>query len=36
MRRQVESDHHGEIVAIDADSGEWATADSVINARERL
>ena len=36
IRRQVEADHHGEIVAIDVDSGDWATAGSVINARERL
>ena len=36
IRRQVETDHHGEIVAIDVDSADWATADSVINARERL
>ena len=36
IRRQVEADHHGEIVAIDVDSGDWAVADSVITARERL
>ena len=36
IRRQVEADHHGEIVAIDVDSGDWATADSVIKARQRL
>ena len=35
IRRQVEADHHGEIVAIDVDSGDWGTADSVISARER-
>ena len=29
-------DHHGQIVAIDVESGEWAVAGSVINARERL
>ena len=36
IRKQVESDHHGEIIAIDVESGDWAIADSVINARERL
>ena len=33
---QVEADHHGEVVAIDVDSGNWAVADGVIAARERL
>ena len=36
IRRQVEADHHGEIVAIDVHSGDWATVGSVISARERL
>ena len=36
IRGQVEADHHGEIVAIDVESGDWTIADSVINARERL
>lgn len=36
IQEQVEADHHGEIVAIDVESGDWAIADSVINARERL
>ena len=36
IRAQVEADHHGEIVAIDVASGDWAIAESVIDARERL
>ena len=36
IRRQVEADHHGDIVAIDVESGDWAIADSVTDARERL
>ena len=36
IRGQVEADHHGEVVAIDVESGDWAIADSVIDARERL
>ena len=36
IRGLVEADHHGEIVAIDVESGDWTIADSVINARERL
>ena len=36
IRRRIEADHHGEIVAIDVDSGEWAIAGSVVDARERL
>ena len=26
IRRQVEADHHGEVVAIDVKSGEWPSA----------
>ena len=33
---QVESDHFGEYVAIDVDSGNWAVADSEIAAVDRL
>ncbi len=33
---QVESDHFGEYVAIDVDSGNWAVADNENNALERL
>ena len=29
IRQRVESTHHGEIVAVDVDSGSWAIADSV-------
>ena len=36
IREQVEADHHGEVVAIDVDSGDWAIADSVVDARDRL
>ena len=36
IRRQVEADHHGEVVAIDVDSGGWAIGGSVIAATERL
>ena len=33
---QVESDHFGEYVAIDVDSGHWVVADREIAAAERL
>ena len=36
IRRQVEADHHGEIVAIDVDSGRWAVADGEVFAVDRL
>ena len=36
IRSQVESDHHGAIVAIDINSGDWAVADTVLGAAERL
>lgn len=36
IRRQLEGDHHGEIVAIDVDSGNWAVADGEIDAVDRL
>ena len=36
IRRQVEADHHGKIVAIDVDSGDYAVAESVVAAWERL
>lgn len=36
IRPQVEASHHGEIVAIDVDSGSWAAADSVLKAAELL
>ena len=36
IRPQVELSHHGEIVAIDVDSGSWANADSVLGAADLL
>ena len=36
IRRQVEADHHGEVVAIDVDSRNWAIADGEIAAVDRL
>ena len=36
IRRQVEADHHGEIVAIDVDSGVWGIGDTVIAATDLL
>lgn len=36
IRRQVEADHHGAIVAIDVNSGHWVMADTVLGAAECL
>ena len=36
IRDQVESDHHGEVIAIDVDTGSWAIGDNVIAATDRL
>ncbi len=36
IRPRVEATHHGEIVAIDVESGSWAIADSVLGAAELL
>ena len=36
IRPQVEVGHHGEIVAIDVDSGNWAVADGEIAAVDQL
>ena len=36
IRPQVEADHRGEIVAIDVDSGDYAIAENVVTAWERL
>ena len=36
IRPQVEAGHHGEVVAIDVDSGSWAIGDNVIAATDRL
>ena len=32
----VEAKHHGEVVAIDVDTGNWAIGDNVIAATDRL
>lgn len=36
IREQVETGHHGEVVAIDVNSGHWAIGENVIAARELL
>lgn len=36
IRGLVETDHHGEIVAIDVDSGSWVVADGEVAAVDRL
>ena len=36
IRRQVETDHHGQVVAIDVESGSWAIDDEVLEAVDRL
>ena len=36
IRRRVEDDHDGRVVAIDVDSRNWAIADSELAAAERL
>ena len=36
IRRKVEADHHGEVVAIDIDSRCWAVGDTLTVARDRL
>ena len=36
IRPQVETDHHGEYVAIDVDSGSWAISDDLRTAAKRL
>ena len=36
IRRQVEADHHGDVVAIDVESGNWAIGDTAIAATDRL
>ena len=36
IRREVEADHHGEVVAIDVESGSWTVGDDVIEATDRL
>ena len=36
IRPLVETAHHGKIVSIDVDSGDYAVGDSVIAATDRL
>ena len=36
IRRQVETGHHGKVVAIDVESGNWAVGDNVIAATDHL
>ena len=36
IRNQVEAAHHGEVVAIDVDTGTWAVGNNVIAATGRL
>ena len=36
IRSRVEADHHGEVVAIDVDSGEWAIGANAIDATDSL
>ena len=36
IRSQVEADHHGEVVAIDVESGSWAIGENGIDAADRL
>ena len=36
IQTKVEADHHGKVVAIDVDSGNWAIGDNVIAATDRL
>ncbi|MCY3919694.1 MAG: hypothetical protein OXG38_07805 [Chloroflexi bacterium] len=36
IRRQVEADHDGELLAIDVDTGNWAVGDEVLDEIDRL
>ncbi|MCY4448092.1 MAG: hypothetical protein OXE02_04520 [Chloroflexi bacterium] len=36
IRLQVEADHHGEVVAIDVGSGDYAIADTALAAADAL
>ena len=36
IRSKVEEAHHGKIVAIDVDSGDYAIGDGIIDASDRL
>ena len=36
IRGQVETDHHGKVIAIDVDSGDYAIADTASGAAKHL
>ena len=36
IRQRVEADHHGEVIAIDVDSGDYAIADTALAAADAL
>ena len=36
IKAQVEADHHGEYIAVDIETGDWAMSDDVLAAAERL
>lgn len=36
IRHLVEADHHGQVVAINIDSGDYALGENAIEASERL
>ena len=36
IRTHVEAAHHGEIVSIDVDTGDWAIGSSILEAADRL
>lgn len=36
LRHRLVADHHGEVVAIDVDSGRWAVAGDTMEAVDRL
>lgn len=36
VRAQVETTHHGEIISIDIDSGDWAIGENILEAVDRL
>jgi hypothetical protein len=36
IKAQVETDHHGEYIAVDVETGGWTMSDDVLVAAERL
>ncbi len=36
IKTQVEADHHGKVIAIDVDSGDYAIADTASGAAKQL